>query len=211
MFPTFRSLSRLAVLMLGSLLLSLVFAACGGTTSTPAAPAPVPTKAPAPTQAPATNTTPAASSTALQTYPGADFKIGYPGDWKVTPGTNQVQFVNSDGTVGAFVVTPDLGSNTSGDAVAQAAQQQLQQAFKNTQDDGADSSVSIAGENWSQKQFDGDASDGTRNTILILTTLHQPSGGTTKAYFMMFVAPKSSFDQDLTTYFQPMANSFQFS
>jgi hypothetical protein len=216
MLTPLRTGTRLAALMLCSLLLSLLFAACGGsspTSSTPT-PTPTPTAKPWPTATPTAMTTPTSTTANWQTYSGADFSISYPTGWTESSSGNQiVGFIDSTGNIGASIgIVPNLSDPLTGEAVAAAAQQYMQQQFKNTQDDGVDQNVQFAGENWSQKEFDGDPVTGgsTRFTVLILTTLHQPSGGSTKPYFMLFLAPKTEFQADLDDYFNPMAGTFEF-
>ncbi|HLZ59235.1 MAG TPA: hypothetical protein VKR06_20020 [Ktedonosporobacter sp.] len=205
-----RTLSRLAVLMVCSLFLSLVFAACGGATSTGpgSAPAAAPTKAPAPTQA-AANSTPTPAATALQTYPGDGFKVGYPGDWKVTPDSGKVTFTSPDGNSVFTVVAQDNQSGASTDTVMGTVIQSMQKDMTAIQDNNVDATVALAGENWNQKSFDGDV-QGNRLTFRVLATNHQPAGGATKVYAILFGGPRSTYDQTEATYFLPMMNSFQF-
>ncbi|HZR40322.1 MAG TPA: PsbP-related protein [Ktedonobacteraceae bacterium] len=211
MLSSVRMTQRLSLtaLTICSFLLSIVLVACGGSSdSGSTATSSSPTKAPA-TQAPAATSQPTtSSSTNLQTFSGDSYSIGYPKDWKITPGDNKLTITDPSGAdVFMILVTPN-SSGASTDSLTDAAVQEIKKNLTSIQDNAIDQHVSLAGETWNQVSFDGD-SQGTRLTYRALITNHQ-ANGVTNVYMLSYAAPRDKVDQLDNDVFVPMLNSFTF-
>ncbi len=202
-----RSFRHPVMLTIYSLFLALLLAACGGTAATtppattPSVPTPVPTVAPTPT------TAPVASSGSMQNYTGDGYTIGYPQDWKATPATNVVTFSDPTQSNYFLVFSFDNAAGVPADSILTQAAQLFQKGagITDAQDVQLTSAtVSLAGESWTQKGFNGTVA-GSKDTFIIAATTHA-----SKTFVILDGCPADKYEQTNTTYFTPMAQTFKF-
>jgi hypothetical protein len=193
-------------ILLCMLALTLFLGACSngqGTTGN-AASAPTPTPTPTPTPIP----TPTGTA-----YSGTGFTLTYPKGWKEvnqSAATGETYEFGASGassntgltvTVSAPVQTVDI------DAALAAGITELKGIFTNFQQDNSiASTTTIAGDSWKQEGGTGD-SQGQHLKAVVLVDHHAANN---RLYVIVIIDNASTFDQDQTTIFQPILQSFKF-
>ncbi|BCL83098.1 hypothetical protein ccbrp13_55630 [Ktedonobacteria bacterium brp13] len=177
----------------------IVLTACGGASTTTAAPKPTPK----PTATP--------SPTAIgKTFQGKGFTIDVPRDWasQTAPGTNSTMNTsitsNTDPNIGVAIVS-GTGVPYSDDAqtLNAAVNSELKTLGSSKIDTTVSSKAEVAGEAWPQAGALVTV-DGTKLKVIYLGKLHM---GT--FYLVSILAPTQNFDQANQQFFQPMLKSFK--
>lgn len=199
---------RLVTLLTCSLILVVVFAACGGSSSSTTS-TPTPTVKPSPTPSP----TPAVSFT---TYTGNSYTIGYPQGWKVTSSNNGEQITFTDSATMYFVgiiVAPNPNGITSANTFLNAEVDAVQKNVKNSQVVNVPPTTTIGGDTWVQKSLAGTINSNGQTgdfQIVFACDNHPANTPSTKSFTILYGATKSSFASANSTYFQSMLQSFKF-
>ncbi|MDQ2903025.1 MAG: hypothetical protein ABI456_06835 [Ktedonobacteraceae bacterium] len=202
---------RWSSLVLCSLLLVLL-TACGGSTSTPTTATPTSASSnpsPAPTIAPTT------ASANLTTYTADGYTIGYPQGWHVKKGSgNLVTFSDALGVstlVIEFTANPNAIVPTS--TIISTTEKALTSNGKNFQKVNGTSKTTIAGDNWDQSSATEDATvNGQTQNVkyVVLADNHPASSSSTRLFVIFYGTLTSLFDQTNSSSFQPMLQSFKF-
>lgn len=180
------------------LLLTVLFAACGlsGSTST-ATPTPTPT------------------ASALTTYKGDGFTIGYPAGWTVS--TQQggiVTFTAPQGAASLYVkAVPNPNGILPSDVVVQGGLQVFKARAKNYNAMPLPSSTTVGGDTWSEGAATGDVDISGQSVnvqTVVIADNHPAKAVSTKAYTIVYATGSQVFDLANQGYFQPMLQSFKF-
>lgn len=202
----FTRVLRAMVAVFCTVLLAFFVAACGGGSGSSTTPTPTPT------QAKPTPTTPPSAS--LTTFTGNGFTIGYPAGWKVTKTNTQVQFEDPTSLYSfAVVITPNPGGLASADQILTASVDALKKQFKNAQDENVSPTTTVAGESWSQKAVSGTSEVNGQSAdveLILISVNHPASSPSTVNFSMVYGTAKALMPVAVSTYFQPMLNSFKF-
>ena len=203
-------LTNRTMLALGSLVFVLLLVACGssttsGTTTTPTS---TPTTVP-------TSTSPAAATGAMTAYQGNSFTISYPQNWQITKQANNIfTFADSTGRIKMTItVAPDPNGTISADSVASTALQAAQVLLKNSQTVSVPSTATVGGESWNQVSASGTQRLNNQDTniqVVVIAAVHPANTLASKSFTILYQAPVATFNQDNTTYFQPILQSFKF-
>jgi hypothetical protein len=165
------------------------------------------------TAATATSTVPSAPP-GFTTFvdPAGDYSLAIPQDWSTTTtttpsGSKEIGFTSSSLPSVALEVeylsnVPlDGQQNTVSSAFFNNVASQSHGTVSNRQ---GPTSVSLAGETWSQYTGDLSLSGQTLHIVLLI------AGHAGSTAFVAYLAPKNSFSSDDSQYFQPMLQSFTF-
>lgn len=208
--PAFFKISARSIAMACSILLVLLIAACGSSTTTSGS---TPTATSQPASSPTVASTPT-TSTSLATYTGSSYIIGYPQGWKVNASGNQVYFTDASNVYKfAIIVTPDPGGTVSPDTLLTAGLQGLTSSLKNTQPVNMPASTTIGGDTWVQKAVAGTPSSGSTTGMVEAVAAsdnHPANSASTNNFTIAYGTQQSNFDTANTQYFQPMLQSFKF-
>ena len=206
MLSSFRHGPQRFVLVACSLLLAMLLAACGGTTSSPT-PTPTPTPPPSPTPSPT-------SSSGLTTYSGQGYTIGYPVGWKVNAQATKVTFVDATGVYSLTIATaPNPGGTISPDTIASTGVSLAEAGLKNSQTVNVPSTTTVGGESWVQKSVSGMATQNGQNVdvqAVVIADNHPANSPMTNSFTIVYLTATQLFSTANTTYFQPMLQSFKF-
>jgi hypothetical protein len=151
----------------------------------------------------------------MTTFSGNGFTISYPQTWQNTTKANNI-FTFTDSTGGikmTITVAPDPNEFLSADAVASTALQAAKVLLKNAQTVSVPSTTTVGGESWSQISASGTQRLNNQDTdvqVVVLADVHPAGTLNSKSFTIVYQAPVSTFNQDNTTYFQPMLQSFKF-
>jgi hypothetical protein len=200
------------MLALCTFILAVLLVACGGSsTGSTTTPTPVPTSPP--TSAP--TTAPTSATGAMTAFQGNSFTISYPQNWQTTTTANNI-FTFADSTSNikmTITVAPDPNGTISADTVASTALQAAQVLLKNSQTVTVPSTTSVGGDSWNQVSASGTQRLNNQDTaiqVVVIATVQPASSLLSKSFTILYQAPASTFNQDNTTYFQPMLQSFKF-
>ncbi|MGZ3630750.1 MAG: hypothetical protein ACXVDN_24225 [Ktedonobacteraceae bacterium] len=209
MLKRLRFLSNGTMLALSILMIVVLLAACGGSTTSGTTPTSVPTSAPTQAQSPT------AATGAMTAFQGNSFTISYPQNWQTTTKANNIfTFADSTGNIKMTItVAPDPNGTISADSVASTALQAAQVLLKNSQTVTVASTTSVGGDSWSQVSASGTQRLNNQDTniqVVVIATVHPANTLLSKSFTILYQAPVTTFSQDNTTYFQPMLQSFKF-
>lgn len=205
MLMRLKHISRWTTLALSSLILAVLLVACGGatggstTTPTPTAPPPTPTPTPM----------------SMTTFAGNGFTMGYPQGWQTSRSSaNLVTFTDSTGTTKMTItIVPDPNGAVSANSLVNTAVKAAKLPLKNSQPESVPPTVTVAGKSWSQQSVSGTQRLNAADTVIqavMLANVHPANTLASKGYTIVYSAPKSTFSQANTAYFQPMLQSFKF-
>jgi hypothetical protein len=207
MLSRIRYTPRSFVLLAGSMMLALLLVACGGGTTSAPTPTPMPIPSPSPTPSP----TPTTSSI---TYSGTGYTITYPAGWKVNPVGTSVSFTDATGIYNlTIVVTPNPGAIASANTVATAGITGAKSRLKNPVDENVPATTSVGGDSWVQKSASGTSTSGGQSVVLqfvVIADNHPASSPSTNSFTIVYGTAKALFSSAMTSYFQPMLQSFKF-
>ena len=208
MLSRFRNEPQRFVLVVCSVLLAMLLAACGGA-GTSSSPTPTPTQPPSPTPSP----TPTSSS-GLTTYSGDGYTIGYPVGWKVNAQATKVTFTDATGIYNlTIVVTPDPGGTVGTSTFVDAGITGLKTTLQNPQTVNVPPTTTVGGDNWAQKSESGTSTSNGQSVttqFVVLSDNHPASSSSTKNYTVIYGTAQQLFSTANSTYFQPMLQSFKF-
>jgi hypothetical protein len=197
--------SRWTILVLCSLILATLLIACG--TSGSYSPTSTSTQPPAPSST--------SSSTAMAILTGNGFTMSYPQNWHISrSGSHLVTIVDSTGTMKlAITIIPDPNGSISATSLLNTGIKAATGVLKNAQTESVPATTTIGGQSWDQGSVSGTQRLNNRDIplqVVVLATVHPGNTPQSKGYTIDYRAPKSTFNQANTTYFQPMLQSFKF-
>src|SRR5579863_3991810 len=158
--------------------------------------------------------TPTPAASALTTYKGDGFTIGYPATWKVSTKQGIVTFTDPQGVASLYVkAVPNPNGLLPSDVIVQGGLQVFKARAKNYQAMPLPSSTTVAGDTWSEGAATGNL-EINGQTINVQTVViadnHPAKSASTKAYTIVYATGSQVFDLANQGYFQPMLQSFQF-
>lgn len=201
-------LQRWLMLLTGSLILGLLLSACDIFGSSSSA-TPTPTKA--------ANT----GTTALTTYTGDGYTIGYPQGWTAKSHgkgpTNTGKSVILTDSTGLATLTINEVENPYGSAPTSLLLDATVAAFKigasNYQETQIAAQTTVGGQSWDQRSGTADVTvQGTKGNVkfVALGANYPAHTKQTRLYTILYAAPTLTFDTFNASAFQPMLQSFTF-
>lgn len=214
--PTrFKSLANRLMAACCCVMLIAMLAACDSGSIAQATPTPAPKPSSEPTLLPTPSPTliPTQSATAAGVYTGNGFSIRYPQGWITEKGGNGTAVTISDPSkldTMTIVVTPDPNGLASADSTSTMATNNVRATMTNPQTLPVPATVTIGGDKWIQKAVSGTVAVAVVQ-LVILADNHPPNTLNTLNFTIVYGTNQTAFDGAVTSYFQPMLNSFKFS
>jgi hypothetical protein len=207
-------------IILVSLVLSLLLAACGGGGTSGS---PTPTPSPAHASTSTTSSSPTAATptsgssgfpTGTRTYSGNGYTISYPADWTVSGTKTAVAFNGATCSCTFQInIAPNPGGVVSPSTADQGGVTAGEQGLKNAHNINVPSTVSIGGDSWDQKSFGGSVSQSGQDInvqFVVASDNHPASSPSTQIFTVVYGTAAQLFSTANTTFFQPMLQSFKF-
>ena len=178
-----------------------------------------PTAKPKPSPEPTLLPTPSPSPTLTQAvqaagvYTGNGFSIRYPQGWITGKSGNNTAVTISDPSqldTMTIVVTPDPNGLISADRTSTMATNNVRATMTNPQTLPVPATVTIGGDKWIQKAVSGTVAVAAVQ-LVILADNHPANTLNTLNFTIVYGTNQAAFDGAVTSYFQPMLNSFKFS
>lgn len=202
MLSRFKPLTTWIISALCCLILPLLLVACGDSTPSTAGP-----------------TSLSSPSHGLITYSGNGYSISYPQGWGVPTyaanGTVVFQNAGLDAVPRLFIaVAPNPGGALSPDTVVTTALKSMQAPLTNSHIVSVPTTVTVAGESWSQRAVAGSTNvNGESATLryVVIADNHPANGAATISFTISYGETQALFDTTNSGTFQVMLHSFKFS